>query len=109
MGRAGIHRVRPILLAAVEKLMKFVEGNAEPIGIAADLIERQQAIENVVRRVLQPLRHQRAGQLLKAHDKMSPVLFRLVALMLVELKEQESFDEIQFEQQSEIGVLSTLN
>ncbi len=60
------HRFWVSLAARVE----LFERHAEPAGVAADLVERDQPVEVIEDRVLDPLGHHRAGVLLEPHDHL---------------------------------------
>ena len=45
--------------------MQRLGPNAEPVGVSPHFIERDQAVVNVKRRVLDPLRHHRSSHLLE--------------------------------------------
>src|SRR4051812_14762828 len=71
--RGREHLVRPLALPELIQLVKLARRDSEPRRIASDLIQRQQQIEPVERRVLQALRLQRTGVLLEFHRKAQPL------------------------------------
>src|SRR5260370_11474193 len=52
MSRGGVQRMGPARLARVVEFMKLIERDAELVRVAADVVERQQTVINVKRRVL---------------------------------------------------------
>ena len=50
--------------------MELRHVDAEMLRFAADLVERDEPVINVERRILQPLRHDRPGALLEFHHKV---------------------------------------
>ena len=72
--RSGEHGVRPMRKPIAVGAMESVDGRSETVRIAADLVERHEAVECVERGVLDPLRGYRRGELLKAHGKR-PIFF----------------------------------
>ena len=76
----------------------FVErGHADPelLRFAADFIERGQPVEDVKRRVLQSLGHDRPGALLKLENKVRVLGSRFLIEVFRETKEQNVAQEIE--------------
>ena len=66
----GEQVVREPLRALEVRPVELVDGEREPTGIAADLVERDQSEVAVERRVLDALGHHRPGRLLEARDEL---------------------------------------
>ena len=64
VGRGRGHAVRAFPSANLHRRMKGVDGKCPGRGIAADLVEREQAVVAVERGILERLRHHGAGELL---------------------------------------------
>ena len=64
VGRGRGHAVRPFPRAGLHRRVKGVDGKRPGRGVAADLVEREQAVVAIERGILQRLRHHRAGELL---------------------------------------------
>ena len=70
VGRGRGHAVRPVAWRApASARVKRVDGERRAAGIAADLVEREQAVVAIERGVLQRLRHHRSGELLHLQGK----------------------------------------
>ena len=69
VGRGAEHGVRPALGALAVGLVESGEREAELFGIAAHLVERDEAVVAVEGGVLEPLRHHRAAVLLQLHGQ----------------------------------------
>ena len=67
VGRGAEHGVRPAFAALAVGLVESGERDAELIGIAADLVQRDEAVVAVEGCVLEPLGHHRAAVLLQLH------------------------------------------
>src|SRR5688500_607219 len=109
MRRGGVHGMRPTRAAATDKIVKLVHRDTEMIGIAADIVQRQQAVVHVERGILEAFGHQRPGELLEAHYEMHPLIFLFFGMMVVELEQEKSSDKIEFEQQSRIRRFGALD
>ena len=64
------HRVRPAFGVALVGAMELFRRAAEVLRFTADLVERGEPVEDVKRRVLQPLGHDRPGALLELHHEV---------------------------------------
>ncbi len=109
MGRGGVHRMRPAPVATTIEIMKLIHRYAELIGVAADVVQREQAIVHVQRRILESLGHQRPGELLESHREVDPIAFFFFGSMIAEFEQQKSFDKIYLEQQTGIGRFGALD
>ena len=67
--RGRRHAVRPVFGAGLHHLVKGIGRKRRRRRFAADLVEREQAVDAIERRVLQRFRHQRAGELLHLQGK----------------------------------------
>ena len=80
MRGAGVHRVRgasvPLEIAAMEFFDAKVQFRA--IGVGADLVDRDQRVVGVERRVFQSLRHHWSGELLPPHSEEEILLLALL-------------------------------
>jgi hypothetical protein len=66
----GEQRVRPVALPAVARGVELVDGEPEAIGVAADLVQREEPHVPVHRGVLDTFGHHRTGRLLEPHDEL---------------------------------------
>jgi hypothetical protein len=63
------------LPALLVRTVEVVDGEREAARVAADFVQRRQALVAVERRVLDPFRHHRAGRLLEPrHELVEPAL-----------------------------------
>src|SRR5215469_2747090 len=69
MGRSGQHLIWPELRSLDGFTMELLGTNAEAERVAANIVERSQAVVTIKRCILQSLRHQGAGVLLETHSK----------------------------------------
>ena len=63
------HRVRPVAAVVLVRAVEIPRADAEALRLAAHLVERDQPVVNVERRVLQPLGHDRSRTLLELHHE----------------------------------------
>ena len=70
MRGAREHSGWPEALRFRRQPVEFFDGDSEHPGIAADFIQRGQAIEYIESSVLDALRHRRTGELLEPHDEL---------------------------------------
>ena len=72
---AGIHPVRPAFTARTQKTPEIPLGSRRRhLRISAHLIQRQQRVVHVQRRILHAFCHDRTGELLPVHHKRQPRL-----------------------------------
>src|SRR5207302_5624937 len=76
-------------------LMKHVNAQPKLLRVAADFVERSQAIVNVKHRVLESLRHDRPGALLKLKHEVHVLLARLRIQIFWKTKEQNVAQKIE--------------
>ena len=76
-------------------LMKRVDAEPELLRLAANFVERGESIVNVKRRVLETLRHDGAGELLKLEHEIRVLLARLDVQIFREPKQQNVAQEIE--------------
>ena len=69
MRAGGQHGVRPTAEALLIGEMKLRRGGSEPVKIASDVIQRDEAVVTVKGGVFQPFGHHRAGELLEFHGE----------------------------------------
>ncbi len=73
MGGTGQHGISPRSAAGQVFRVEVCECDAECLGRASDLVQRKQRAVTIERGVFQTFRHDRAGELLKAHDEEAPL------------------------------------
>ena len=78
MGRCGQHGQRAGLTALDILAMEGVQGDTEPFRTSANFVQRNKPIVKVEGRILDPLGHDRAGDLLKALHEIEPRCLELV-------------------------------
>src|SRR6185437_6985669 len=49
VGCAGVHRMRPVRGSALIEAMEFLGGQAKPIGLTTDFVQREQPAINIKR------------------------------------------------------------
>ena len=74
--------------------MEFFDAETELLRLAADFVQRRQPVVNIEGGILESLRHDRAGALLKFQNKMHVLGAGFVVQILRETKKQNVAQEI---------------
>src|SRR5205814_8391781 len=86
---------RPIAMSIQIAFVKGLDTQSELLWLATHFVERSQTVVNVEHRVLESLRHDRPGELLKFEDEMHVLLTRLRIEVLWESKKQNVAEKIE--------------